>query len=188
MRNGNLSISFFAWKGIITCSYPTYEEWKLLNIAHIYLGYSVLVLILPMRNGNTLMRWSGRYNLACVLILPMRNGNSVDCGVYGARKYTLFLSYLWGMETWLTLCGMKEAYIVLILPMRNGNSEAIVRTVLEALAVLILPMRNGNMIMCCTVMLCGMFLSYLWGMETISSLAIWIVLYPVLILPMRNGN
>jgi len=22
----------------------------------------------------------------------------------------MFLSYLWGMETWLTLCGMKEAY------------------------------------------------------------------------------
>ena len=165
MRNGNLSISFFAWKGIITCSYPTYEEWKLLNIAHIYLGYSVLVLILPMRNGNTLMRWSGRYNLACVLILPMRNGNSVDCGVYGARKYTLFLSYLWGMETWLTLCGMKEAYIVLILPMRNGNYIIIsdlnrslsssyptyeewklgkILYFVTHICVLILPMRNGN--------------------------------------------
>ena len=50
MRNGNCvnSASIAMFSG---CSYPTYEEWKLLNPPFIYqLVFSVLIL--PMRNGN----------------------------------------------------------------------------------------------------------------------------------------
>ena len=64
-------------------SYPTYEEWKqyyLLRVA----ATSVIVLILPMRNGNIYLL-DELFNLtnSGVLILPMRNGNRKgDCSPY----------------------------------------------------------------------------------------------------------
>ena len=77
-------------------SYPTYEEWKL-SPAVIFTS-GVLVLILPMRNGNFYINFFSLYAFYCsyptyeewklpyigvytsnlykiVLILPMRNGN-----------------------------------------------------------------------------------------------------------------
>jgi len=72
MRNGNhsyqldLKLSFY-------CSYPTYEEWKLLFFKSIFL-------------------------FSFVLILPMRNGNSIK-SISLMKTIKEFLSYLWGMET-----------------------------------------------------------------------------------------
>ncbi len=53
-------------------SYPTYEEWKPLNVNE--LDVAPTVLILPMRNGN--------FDKIAVAYDPVA-----------------FLSYLWGMET-----------------------------------------------------------------------------------------
>jgi len=53
-------------------SYPTYEEWKL-GKGNWQIVYN-RVLILPMRNGNTIIG-STYPNSSKVLILPMRNGN-----------------------------------------------------------------------------------------------------------------
>ena len=103
----------------------------------------VIVLILPMRNGNidqmrkyeivdisgsypTYEEWKqstdGRKHLIIppVLILPMRNGNPAATAITYLVK--LFLSYLWGMETFLTISfAIISLLSVLILPMRNGN-------------------------------------------------------------------
>jgi len=55
-------------------SYPTYEEWKPGSLSLLYMDTWILVLILPMRNGNKSSSvGSCRQNI--VLILPMRNGN-----------------------------------------------------------------------------------------------------------------
>ena len=56
------------------CSYPTYEEWKRSNFS--YIDNTILVLILPMRNGNS--------NISKISICSLASP---------------FLSYLWGMET-----------------------------------------------------------------------------------------
>ena len=102
------------------CSYPTYEEWKpfyLISISRIF-GVLILpmrngnifatnhlvshisyhVLILPMRNGN--FWWSiNEVWMLKVLILPMRNGNWRM--LQRCIKWLQFLSYLWGMETYI---------------------------------------------------------------------------------------
>ena len=61
------------------------------------LSFPAPVLILPMRNGNSLAISLSHHTLQGVLILPMRNGNIVE---------SLF---------------QKIVVKVLILPMRNGN-------------------------------------------------------------------
>jgi len=69
------------------------------------------------------------------------------------------------METLLVVSCFKYFIFVLILPMRNGNSTPI-------------PPFNSL----------GLFLSYLWGMETERVLTNLVGEDKVLILPMRNGN
>ena len=117
----------------------------------------------------------------------MRNGNpstpNLNCW------NPLFLSYLWGMETFIKIphkmcwfCSYPTyeewkhclsakfniaAVFVLILPMRNGNDLENLRRIIQEV-VLILPMRNGNFIQ---------YNPYLAERERF-----------VLILPMRNGN
>ena len=167
-----------------------------------------------------------------VLILPMRNGNIEALG-NAVRRYSWFLSYLWGMETqvfvkydihwtWFLsyLWGMETVYLVffsyffqfvLILPMRNGNKFDIAnddwviscsyptyeewklasfkRLYMDTWIVLILPMRNGNLIILANMVIWyHMFLSYLWGMETLHFSKRLLLHRWVLILPMRNGN
>ena len=66
------NINFFLFYRIY-CSYPTYEEWKHSNKISSVPWF--IVLILPMRNGNSYEMnklFSRQYR---VLILPMRNGN-----------------------------------------------------------------------------------------------------------------
>jgi len=72
MRNGNLLPTFLPNTSFYR-SYPTYEEWKLLQ--HLCSSKRRrTVLILPMRNGNFYKFYSTRIR-SLVLILPMRNGN-----------------------------------------------------------------------------------------------------------------
>jgi len=58
--------------------------------------FFIIVLILPMRNGNVK---SNEFDdiVGDVLILPMRNGNEIQ--VITSYITLKFLSYLWGMET-----------------------------------------------------------------------------------------
>ena len=63
------------WSGIlIQSSYPTYEEWKL-SMFSFFFSISLIVLILPMRNGNIDGEGGLSVFISYVLILPMRNGN-----------------------------------------------------------------------------------------------------------------
>ena len=142
-------------------SYPTYEEWKHDNFK-VCSSYS-FVLILPMRNGNSIFNisapplyfrsyptyeeWKQRlvninFKQTSVLILPMRNGNFFQ---WAKKPHPImFLSYLWGMETRIFYFVITPGYI----------------------KVLILPMRNGNRVRADWKWRCFQFLSYLWGMET----------------------
>ena len=148
-----------------------------------------LVLILPMRNGNFLLLTKPS-NTICVLILPMRNGNDGEKLIF-AMNGKQFLSYLWGMETidnrqiyarWTIVlilpmrngnftasyASLKYSSKVLILPMRNGNHIVPSFFVFFLYFVLILPMRNGNVPTSPTLTTLSSFLSYLWGMETLT--------------------
>ena len=69
-----LNISFFY---LLFCSYPTYEEWKLNRIIGNNSCVYILVLILPMRNGNWVKMILKGLRSGIVLILPMRNGNPI---------------------------------------------------------------------------------------------------------------
>ena len=128
-----------------------------------------------------------------VLILPMRNGNNINPpAMFHSFAIHWFLSYLWGMETyyihWCNISLLLGSYptyeewklfnicinllnliIVLILPMRNGNFTASYASLKYSSKVLILPMRNGNFSSSCiSLYAMGSFLSYLWGMETLT--------------------
>jgi len=85
-------------------SYPTYEEWKQTIKSEALLGLRGTVLILPMRNGNLNNQKKMLISNHIVLILPMRNGNP-SWYIFSHAEY-MFLSYLWGMETFL------EKYII----------------------------------------------------------------------------
>ena len=166
------------------------------------------VLILPMRNGNGFKSCITN-TTPRVLILPMRNGNHQTSSNY-ILVSVLFLSYLWGMETYVEKRELYWGLVVLILPMRNGNHISWINYWFVE-PVLILPMRNGNgssmtysepMSLTFLSYLWGMetkivniffanfhmFLSYLWGMETLVLQAYQLGVNLVLILPMRNGN
>jgi len=59
-----------------------------------------------------------------VLILPMRNGNKLVKELI-ASWICEFLSYLWGMETQSSNLLHSFLKAVLILPMRNGNASSL---------------------------------------------------------------
>jgi len=107
-------------KGIRKCSYPTYEEWKRFKKCSWYL---------PLRGSYpTYEEWK----------LPQNQKEEIT--------ETMFLSYLWGMETKIAkIVSDTKLEIVLILPMRNGNK---------------LKNKGGSKLI-------DKFLSYLWGMETV---------------------
>jgi len=147
---------------------------------------AITVLILPMRNGNDLIKKIYDNVIKEVLILPMRNGNTKPIALNVVNF--LFLSYLWGMET----INCKRFLILspsLFLSYLWGMETFIVR---------------------CNIRSIRPFLSYLWGMETNITINIinlcpycsyptyeeWKLAnisfspssFAVLILPMRNGN
>jgi len=57
----------------------------------------LLVLTVPMRNGNNIRKTLKKWEKLRVLTVPMRNGNQ-DTQMLEKSK-TRFLPYLWGMET-----------------------------------------------------------------------------------------
>ena len=169
-------------------SYPTYEEWKPLpsspsttaSISRSYPTYEEWKHLL--KNLNII-------NLLFVLILPMRNGNTIIALLHLSPTF-LFLSYLWGMETILrkTTFVISIPFLSYLWGMETNRKRLLERYFVK---VLILPMRNGNLLQLlpqprernCSYptyeewKLCQhtinnnviyKFLSYLWGMETIS--------------------
>ena len=84
-------------------------------------GYDVpvVVLILPMRDWNY-SSWISFKPLISVLILPMRDWNILQS--WHSRRRTLFWSYLWGIETFLSFFTLQCFFRVLILPMRDWNN------------------------------------------------------------------
>jgi len=114
---------------------------------------------------------SGRFSLhqpRNVLILPMRNGNSLR--LFTFLLVSLFLSYLWGMET----CYGSGIYSskkrrVLILPMRNGN--VVNRLYVPSTDLSSYPTyEEWKRVSRKHSWFYTPFLSYLWGMETKSIL------------------
>ena len=166
MRNGNFIIHQSLMKHRI--SFLSYL-WGMETLMYVVVvpAYVIPVLILPMRNGNHMYALLTLSYLLCsyptyeewkhispsslnspsiiVLILPMRNGN-LPLPLYSCYSFS-----------------------VLILPMRNGNCQLeLIKTILRT--VLILPMRNGNSLLRLFFLKFHLFLSYLWGMETTSSI------------------
>ena len=96
MRNWN-SLGNLMRKIAQVNSHPTYEELKLVS---------------PV---------SAVINLHFIHILPMRNWNLLKSR--HRRSCSLFTSYLWGIETYLSSRQTKALYLIHILPMRNWNSH-----------------------------------------------------------------
>ena len=163
MRNGNLQLFLKAIQTHLR-SYPTYEEWKHW-ISYFITDYVGFVLILPMRNGNFDAIINGVKSVISSYptyeewkLSPI---SSKEAPVFSssyptyeewkpftidvvANVVSVFLSYLWGMETKRRNWKRCKRYIfVLILPMRNGNIFLSIPHSSNAF-VLILPMRNGN--------------------------------------------
>ena len=147
MRNGNY---YYRCEDYCcySCSYPTYEEWKPNDLQKSFFHWTSFLSYL----------WGMETALLCFLLLS-------PC---------TFLSYLWGMETCWQLKQVQTYYRVLILPMRNGNFF-IILNYFQLMFVLILPMRNGNIyILHHSRIHPYQFLSYLWGMETIYSIFLFV--------------
>ena len=98
-----------------------------------------------------------------IYILPMRNWNS-------------------SLRTEGSL--MTSIYI---LPMRNWNSDEVLQR-LTAYMIYILPMRNWNMTRSSVDQLLAVFISYLWGIETLFLQPSSQCFSNIYILPMRNWN
>ena len=100
-------------------SYPTYEEWKLLNI-----GRRMQVKFLrsyPTYEEWKLFRFFNKSKQFEVLILPMRNGNLLVAFFPNTSFYRSYPTY----EEWKHLSFSSSSIpvsLVLILPMRNGNN------------------------------------------------------------------
>jgi len=196
-----------AWHSTIG-SYRTYEEWKPRgqgnheSYTHRFLPYLwgmetwlacqeimsfVVVLTVPMRNGNVSFRSFLRQFRARVLTVPMRNGNNKN---YGAQIDNLkkFLPYLWGMETVIDCppgrlrhTGSYRTYEEWKLnnTARFGITTACSYRTYEEWKQWSVPLtQNQN----------KKFLPYLWGMETPIDTRQFVHLYIVLTVPMRNGN
>ena len=196
----------------LSCSYPTYEEWKpVIILDHLFknsLGSSyptyeewktILKSILVRINVGV---------FRIVLILPMRNGNS-PVSMYTV-PYVPLCSYP-TYEEWKqinTSFNLPEIR-VLILPMRNGNGEDWKDAAATFAASLSYPWGMETLVLQVYQMGVNLSLSYLWGMETFLSFSLiitspssyptyeeWKRIYShpakkqehVLILPMRNGN
>ena len=95
-----------------------------------------------MRNGNR-TRTIGSLTILVVLILPMRNGNYRCIHLYKKLIKTIVLILPMRNGNLLKPSESQEIRNVLILPMRNGN-RSYEENNYEKIVVLILPMRNGN--------------------------------------------
>ena len=99
------------------------------------------VFTVPMRNWNYLFCTSF-YILYNVFTVPMRNWNA-EVTILWFRKKTLFLQYLWGIETAMQFPQLCRFWWVFTVPMRNWNMYKVADT-LFATFVFTVPMRNWN--------------------------------------------
>ena len=124
-----------------------------------------MVLILPMRNGNlklytkTFSSLDGSY--------PTYEEWKLLKYLLARRPISLFLSYLWGMETDHVHIVYNDSNKVLILPMRNGNPILSILGIIWLLPFLsyLWGMETNYITLLLDMVL--RFLSYLWGMETL---------------------
>jgi len=155
MRNGNISLSNI-WYPSTSCSYRTYEEWKLCSCIRSHRGNEC--------SYRTYEEWKHQ--------IDKHNAEILE-GSY--RTYEEWKHYLVGGE-FVDFC-------VLTVPMRNGNICLAVVGFSQYL-VLTVPMRNGNTPENKTAALhTHTFLPYLWGMETLVTknfVRLWIMFLPYL--------
>ena len=146
-----------------------------------------IVFTVPMRNWNTSVVTPIRRLYQSVFTVPMRNWNKVkgiiyNYAIYGfystyeelklarlksfATFWTVFLQYLWGIETWTPSKSSTLATSVFTVPMRNWNISV---------AVSVAHFEEGFYSTYEELKLCNVsvatiytitFLQYLWGIET----------------------
>jgi len=118
MRNGNQHLFCLVFQIRNLSSYPTYEEWKPRIIEEISIGsfcsYPTYEEWKLYKHAH--QRWS-----TCMFLSYLWGMETFDKTVT-VKKDETFLSYLWGMETsWQSRRYCRSCMLVLILPMRNGN-------------------------------------------------------------------
>jgi len=102
-------------------------------------------------------------------------------------RWSMFLPYLWGMETTLKIscsCGLTQSSYRTY----EEWKLAALASFLMASSVLTVPMRNGNYSGSWISHRPARFLPYLWGMETWECGWCHAPIFKVLTVPMRNGN
>jgi len=119
MRNGNTVLTPL-FQLLTLRSYRTYEEWK----------HALMRLVCPTVQGSyrTYEEWK---LFSCIfqkvinlLFLPYLWGMETSLSVeIKPSTVARFLPYLWGMETYDTPSVYVFAFQVLTVPMRNGNSH-----------------------------------------------------------------
>jgi len=111
MRNGN-SLSFSVFLTSQSCSYRTYEEWKLSNSLNAKLD--------TVRSYRTYEEWKPQSELSVLRyqlqFLPYLWGMETTLRTQRTHDGIQFLPYLWGMETqmrimfWLATAGSYRTY------------------------------------------------------------------------------
>ena len=144
------------------------------------------VCILPMRDWNTIDKSSGVQCPKFVSYLWGIETHLQDCICY---FFYMFVSYLWGIETMSVEVPLIKTLVRLYLtyeglkPFHGGIRCH------QALLVCILPMRDWNSsIDSCMDSRVSLFVSYLWGIETMFGASINVPKSTVCILPMRDWN
>ena len=125
-----------------TCSYPTYEEWKLVDpdaLAKVLSSYPTY------EEWKLLHQQVHLHRILLVLILPMRNGNSVSSAYSNTEVYSSYPTY----EEWKLLFNMYMPNIThCSYPTYEEWKPPCLLNILYLFPVLILPMRNGNLHQC----------------------------------------
>jgi len=162
MRNGNCRTSSKQHRTRLSCSYRTYEEWKLRDEDT---AWHCGTTFLPYLWGMETCFWPFfKYLLFFVLTVPMRNGNLLKR--LGEACLCRFLPYLWGMETSIWKY-TRKAWITSSYRTYEEWKRSLVSLLFVGISsVLTVPMRNGNFLDDLQRLLVGKFLPYLWGMET----------------------
>ena len=101
----------------------------------------LLVLILPMRNGNPFSDGNSKPPILPVLILPMRNGNTLLSLCKNQLKNRSYPTY----EEWKQISYSKIRFsIYSSYPTYEEWKQPKISEISKLERVLILPMRNGN--------------------------------------------
>ena len=126
-----------------------------------------LVFIVPMRNWNYSTVTTLSNSTSPVFIVPMRNWNLLT-RCFEAHLLLCFYRTYEELKPKLK-DGRYVIIVVFIVPMRNWN-QAEDEYIKYILKVFIVPMRNWNIILSPSYLpFKFLFLSYLWGIETLYS-------------------